>query len=37
MHDRVTMTSLRRVADERGQKLPGDKEIRDAIAARLGA
>lgn len=33
----VTMTSLRRMADEREQRLPGDKEIRDAIAARLGA
>jgi len=33
----VTMSSLRRIADERGQKLPGDEEIRDAIAARLGA
>jgi lipoyl(octanoyl) transferase len=33
----ITMTSLRRMADERGQELPGDKEIRDTIAARLGA
>ncbi len=33
----VTMTSLRRMADEREHRLPGDKEIRDAIAARLAA
>jgi lipoyl(octanoyl) transferase len=32
----VTMTSLRRMADEREQRLPGDNEIRDAITARLG-
>jgi lipoyl(octanoyl) transferase len=33
----VTMSSLRRLADDRGRRLPADKEIRDAIAARLGA
>ncbi|MGK5681805.1 lipoyl(octanoyl) transferase LipB [Actinoplanes sp. URMC 104] len=33
----VTMTSLRRLTDERGRDLPGDQQIRDAIAARLGA
>jgi lipoyl(octanoyl) transferase len=32
----VTMTSLRRLAAERGRNLPDDMEIRDAIAARLG-
>ena len=32
----VTMTSLRRLADEQGRALPGDGEIRDALARHLG-
>ncbi len=36
LHD-VTMTSLRRVADERGIPMPSENAVRDAIAASLQA
>jgi lipoyl(octanoyl) transferase len=35
--DDVAMTSLRRLADERGVQPPADDEVRDAVAAALGA
>ncbi|GIF14220.1 lipoyl(octanoyl) transferase LipB [Actinoplanes teichomyceticus] len=35
--DDVAMTSLARLADERGVPAPADAEVRDAVAAHLGA
>lgn len=35
--DDVTTTSLRELADEQGRPIPTDGEVRDAIAAALGA
>ncbi|GGM29533.1 lipoyl(octanoyl) transferase LipB [Dactylosporangium sucinum] len=35
--DGVTMTSLRRMAEAAGVPVPGDDDVRDAVARRLGA